>query len=139
MSVAVAIMAKAPRPGDVKTRLCPPLSPVAAATLYRCFLLDKLEQVRALKGVHPVVAYTPDDGRFHGQISEVMAALPEAEVWAGIGSYLTGLEGTVRKIRIARELGTHGIVLFSYDWAVAADGGGGEVFLERVGRSSFAR
>ena len=63
MSVAVAIMAKAPRPGDVKTRLCPPLSPVAAATLYRCFLLDKLEQVRALKGVHPVVAYTPDDAR----------------------------------------------------------------------------
>ncbi len=62
-SVAVAIMAKAPRAGDVKTRLCPPLSPVAAAVLYRCFLLDKIEQVRALKDARPVVAYTPDEAR----------------------------------------------------------------------------
>ncbi len=61
--VAVAIMAKAPRPGEVKTRLCPPLSPAAAAALYRCFLLDKIEQVRALKDARPVVAYTPDEAR----------------------------------------------------------------------------
>ncbi|MGH7307859.1 MAG: TIGR04282 family arsenosugar biosynthesis glycosyltransferase [Candidatus Rokuibacteriota bacterium] len=62
-SVAVAIMAKAPRAGEVKTRLCPPLSPVAAAALYRCFLLDKIEQVRALKEARPVVAYTPEEAR----------------------------------------------------------------------------
>ncbi|MGH7326025.1 MAG: TIGR04282 family arsenosugar biosynthesis glycosyltransferase [Candidatus Rokuibacteriota bacterium] len=61
MPVAVAIMAKAPRPGEVKTRLCPPLSPAVAAALYRCFLLDKIEQVRALKDARPVVAYTPDE------------------------------------------------------------------------------
>ncbi len=61
--VAVAIMAKAPRAGDVKTRLCPPLSPTEAATLSRCFLLDKIVQVRALKDAQPVVAYTPDEAR----------------------------------------------------------------------------
>jgi len=32
---AVVVFAKAPRPGAVKTRLCPPLSPAAAAQLYR--------------------------------------------------------------------------------------------------------
>ena len=61
--VAVAIMAKAPRVGEVKTRLCPPLSPAEAAALYRCFLLDKIDQVRALKEAHPAVAYTPAEGR----------------------------------------------------------------------------
>src|SRR2546430_9036486 len=33
--IAVAIMAKAPRGGEVKTRLCPPLSLADAAELYR--------------------------------------------------------------------------------------------------------
>lgn len=60
---AVAIMAKAPRAGDVKTRLCPPLSTEEAADLYRCFLLDKIEQVRALRDARPVIAYTPAEGR----------------------------------------------------------------------------
>jgi rSAM/selenodomain-associated transferase 1 len=59
--VAVAIMAKAPRPGSVKTRLCPPLRAEEAAALYRCFLLDKLAAVRALVGTHAVIAYAPED------------------------------------------------------------------------------
>ena len=62
-TVAVAIMAKAPRPGTVKTRLCPPLLPAEAAALYRCFLLDKIAAVGALADTQPVVAYTPDDAR----------------------------------------------------------------------------
>ncbi len=61
--VAVAIMAKAPRPGAVKTRLCPPLVAAEAAALYRCFLLDKIAAVRALANTLPVVAYTPDEAR----------------------------------------------------------------------------
>jgi uncharacterized protein len=61
--VAVAIMAKAPRPGAVKTRLCPPLVAAEAAALYRCFLLDKIAAVRALVDAQPVLAYTPDEAR----------------------------------------------------------------------------
>jgi rSAM/selenodomain-associated transferase 1 len=61
--VAVAIMAKAPRAGGVKTRLCPPLSPEEAAALYECFLRDKIAQVRALAGADGVIAFTPDDAR----------------------------------------------------------------------------
>src|SRR2546422_1752357 len=61
--VAVAIMAKAPKPGEVKTRLCPPLSPEEAADLYDCFLRDKVAQVRTLGGAAGVIAFTPDDRR----------------------------------------------------------------------------
>lgn len=57
----MVIMAKAPRPGLVKTRLTPPLSPADAAHLYRCFLRDKCAQVRRIPGVMRVVAYTPAD------------------------------------------------------------------------------
>ena len=62
-TVAVAIMAKAPWPGTVKTRLSPPLLATEAAALYRCFLLDKIRAVEALTGAQPVIAYTPDDAR----------------------------------------------------------------------------
>jgi uncharacterized protein len=62
-TIAVAIMAKAPRPGAVKTRLCPPLLAAEAAALYRCFLLDKIAAVQALSGVRPMVAYTPDEAQ----------------------------------------------------------------------------
>lgn len=61
--VAVFIMAKAPRPGAVKTRLCPPLSDAEAAELYRCFLLDKIAQVRSLKQATPAIAYAPAEER----------------------------------------------------------------------------
>jgi uncharacterized protein len=57
--IALCIMAKAPEPGRVKTRLCPPLSPDDAAELYRCFLLDKIAQVREVAGAEPDLAYAP--------------------------------------------------------------------------------
>lgn len=60
---AVAIMAKAPLPGKVKTRLCPPLSYEEAAQLYSCFLLDKIAQVRALEETGRAIAYTPEEGK----------------------------------------------------------------------------
>ena len=42
---ALVYFAKAPRPGLVKTRLCPPLTPAEAAGLYRGFLTDVLRPV----------------------------------------------------------------------------------------------
>jgi uncharacterized protein len=58
---AVVVMAKAPRPNKVKTRLTPPLDPETASRLYFSFLLDKLEQVKALEGICPMIAYTPHE------------------------------------------------------------------------------
>jgi rSAM/selenodomain-associated transferase 1 len=45
----LVIMAKAPRPGEVKTRLASSLSPAAVTELYRCLLNDTLALARSLK------------------------------------------------------------------------------------------
>ncbi|MCS6926313.1 MAG: TIGR04282 family arsenosugar biosynthesis glycosyltransferase [Candidatus Binatia bacterium] len=58
---AVVIFAKAPVAGEVKTRLCPPLSPADAAELSRCFLVDTVERACSLTGVEVYVAITPPD------------------------------------------------------------------------------
>lgn len=47
----LVIMAKAPRPGAVKTRLVPELSPQAVASFYSCLLEDTLALARSLKDV----------------------------------------------------------------------------------------
>ena len=44
---ALVVFAKAPIPGHVKTRLCPPLTPDEAATIHGSFVLDTLERTRA--------------------------------------------------------------------------------------------
>lgn len=49
MKRALAIFAKTPLPGRVKTRLSPPLSPRQGADLYRCMLLDTIERTAGLQ------------------------------------------------------------------------------------------
>ena len=58
----VTIMAKAPRAGLVKTRLCPPLRPDEAADLSRAFLADKIDQVRSASAAR-AIAYAPESAR----------------------------------------------------------------------------
>ena len=75
---AVAIMAKAPRAGEVKTRLCPPLSLVDAAELYRRLLLDKIEQVRSLRTASLAIAYTPGEARaFFEEVAPGFVLVPQ--------------------------------------------------------------
>jgi uncharacterized lipoprotein YddW (UPF0748 family) len=92
-----------------------------------------------LDAVAPM-AYTDDNVAFEEQIQEAIAAAGRDRVWAGIGVYRNTYRGTVDKIRIAEGLGTRGVVLFSYDWAVRqGPGAGGRTFLERVGAEMFRR
>lgn len=79
MPVPLLIMAKAPVLGQVKTRLCPPLSPEMALRLYTCFLGDKVAQIHALPGALPGVAYTPADARaqFRALVPEEFLLLPQ--------------------------------------------------------------
>jgi hypothetical protein len=58
--VHVLVMAKAPEPGRVKTRLCPPCDPVGAATLAEAALADTCEAVARSGAGRRVVAL---DGR----------------------------------------------------------------------------
>lgn len=95
--VAVAIMAKVPRPGAVKTRLCPPLLADEAAALYRCFLLDKIASVGALANAHPVIAYTPEDA--HAELKDLapgfaLVAQQGPDLGARLHSTLGGLLGS---------------------------------------------
>jgi rSAM/selenodomain-associated transferase 1 len=57
----VVIVAKEPIPGKVKTRLSPEISAADAASLYRCFLIDRIKGIGALAGVDRGVAYTPEE------------------------------------------------------------------------------
>ena len=59
MSDVLVIFAKAPLAGQVKTRLCPPLSLAEAAELARCFLVDTVERACRLPGAQVVLAITP--------------------------------------------------------------------------------
>ncbi len=61
-SHALAVMAKAPVPGGVKSRLVPPLDQPGAASLNRCFLRDICASIDALGSplrTHGLIAYTP--------------------------------------------------------------------------------
>ena len=95
------------------------------------------------KGVLDAVApmaYTPDNQAFEDQIQDAVEAAGRDRVWAGIGVYQNSYRGTIDKIRIAESLGTRGVVLFSYDWAVSdGESEGDRSFLERVGAEAFRR
>ncbi|MGC8470368.1 MAG: hypothetical protein ACP5NI_10725, partial [Acetobacteraceae bacterium] len=62
---AVAVMAKAPVPGRVKTRLVPPLTPAQATALNAAFLRDVTANIAAAAALRPIdgfVAYAPASG-----------------------------------------------------------------------------
>jgi hypothetical protein len=61
MKRILILMAKRPTPGQTKTRLMPALSAEEAATLYECFLRDKLMQMRQVKDARLAIAYNPDE------------------------------------------------------------------------------
>lgn len=60
---ALAVMAKAPVAGQVKTRLLPVLTPEEAAELSRALLVDQLNHLSGLKSADLYLAFTPDDAR----------------------------------------------------------------------------
>jgi glycosyltransferase A (GT-A) superfamily protein (DUF2064 family)/8-oxo-dGTP pyrophosphatase MutT (NUDIX family) len=86
MSRRVLVMAKAPRPGHVKTRLCPPLGLELAACLAMAFLTDVLAAVRAADGDAGLLAPADD-------VAALRRLFPEVEVVAQKG---VGLPGALR-------------------------------------------
>jgi hypothetical protein len=84
---ALAIMAKAPRPGTVKTRLSPPLAPEQATALSICFLRDTAENITAVaaqvsgkdRSAAALIAYTPvgDETLFDGLLPDDFALIAQ--------------------------------------------------------------
>ena len=79
---ALAVMAKAPRPGKVKTRLSPPLTSAQAAALNVCFLMDTTENIAAVAdhgGAAGLISYTPvgEESLFEGILPASFALVPQ--------------------------------------------------------------
>lgn len=58
---ALAIMAQAPAPGKVKTRLQPHLMPQESADLYRALLLDTLDLASSIRVCDPFLVFAPPE------------------------------------------------------------------------------
>ena len=86
----LVIMAKAPRPGMVKTRLAQGLSVEAVTELYRCLLNDTISLARSLPGVNVAIMCPPSDveelARFAGGAADVVAQQGE-----GLAAALTSV------------------------------------------------
>jgi len=79
---ALAIMTKAPRAGQVKTRLVPPLTPEEAAELNATFLRDlSMSILRAcnMSPARPVAVYTPrgSEAEFENILPDEFRLLPQ--------------------------------------------------------------
>ena len=70
----VLVVAKSPIPGRVKTRLCPPCSPVEAAAIAEAALADTLAAVAGCSAEHKVVAL---DGPPGAWLPEGMHVVPQ--------------------------------------------------------------
>lgn len=79
---ALAVMAKAPRAGKVKTRLSPPLTLEQSAALNVCFLKDTARNIADVAGTSAaagLVCYTPigDEGLFDELLPDGFVLIPQ--------------------------------------------------------------
>jgi rSAM/selenodomain-associated transferase 1 len=79
---ALTVMAKAPRPGKVKTRLSPPLTPEQASDLNACFLRDTVASLHAATiqaCAEWVISYTPvgEEAAFRGILPDNARLIPQ--------------------------------------------------------------
>lgn len=83
------IFAKEPAPGQVKTRLSPPLPPALTAELYHCFLKDVLAEMAGLPGIDTALAHDPPFARdFFASLAPPGVKLV-AQAGAGLGHRLS--------------------------------------------------
>jgi rSAM/selenodomain-associated transferase 1 len=78
----LVIMAKAPRLGEVKTRLTPSLSPAAVTAFYCCLLDDTLALARSLSDVEVAIMCPGSDVNELAQLAGAQLANNEASIVA---------------------------------------------------------
>src|SRR5437773_7200056 len=88
----LVIMAKAPRPGAVKTRLAPSLSPAAVTAFYCCLLDDTLALARSLSDVEVAIMCPDSDVNELAQLAGNEASVV-AQKGEGLAAGLTSVFG----------------------------------------------
>ena len=86
---AVVVMARAPRPGKVKTRLCPPLTNQDAAAFYECLLEDSLRNLSSSEFWDLWIAY-PD-----GTLASILPVSPAPGLPFSVLSFPPGFTETL--------------------------------------------
>jgi rSAM/selenodomain-associated transferase 1 len=98
--VTVIVLAKAPAPGRVKTRLCPPCDPEQAAALAEAALVDTLRSVAAIRSERRVLVFDGAPGPWLPANFEVLPQrgeglderLAHAFTDTGTGGVLIGMD-----------------------------------------------
>ena len=96
---ALIIMAKEPKLGSTKTRLCPPLSLEGAVRLYEALLLDTIEMTEKLVGIDGndgidlAIAITPPESQGYFESISPPGTLQLPVTCADIGECLTKVLG----------------------------------------------
>jgi len=86
----LVIMAKAPKPGSVKTRLAPSLSPAAVTAFYGCLLDDTLALARSLSDVEVAIMCPDSDVNELAQLAGKAASVV-AQKGEGLAAGLTSV------------------------------------------------
>src|ERR1035438_837249 len=114
----LVIMAKAPRPGTVKTRLAPSLSSAAVTAFYCCLLEDTLTLARSLRDVEVAIMCPDTDVNELAQLagSEVSVVAQKGEgLAAGLTSVFAHFAPDHQKEDHQRDARQRRIIAFNSD------------------------
>jgi rSAM/selenodomain-associated transferase 1 len=142
---ALIVIAKDPRPGVSKTRLCPPCRPEQAARLAEAALRDTLEVVMAVPAVRHVLILDGEASRWRTPGLEILpqrgdglaARLAHAFADAGTPALLVGMDTP----QLTVELLAEGLAALTHHDAVlgpACDGGYWSIGLRDATPDAFA-
>jgi rSAM/selenodomain-associated transferase 1 len=144
VSAALVVIAKAPVPGRVKTRLCPPCTPAEAADLAAAALRDTLDAVRATPAARRVLVLDGPSGPWAAGLEVVgqrgaglAARLANAFADVGAPALMIGMDTP----HVTPELLTAGLAALRRRPAVlgpADDGGYWAIGLRRPDARVFA-
>jgi rSAM/selenodomain-associated transferase 1 len=142
---AVLVIAKAPVPGRVKTRLCPPCTPEEAAALARAALQDTLAAAAAAGAGRRVLVLDGEPGAWLAPGWEVLPQrgiglaerLAAAFEDAGAPAFLVGMDTPQLTPALIRA-GIEALARHDAAFGPAADGGYWGIGLRRPRRAVFA-